>query len=206
MTIEHQQAKNYKDFIIPNTRVCVIIRRPPTNISVTVQYNENNIRDTIADNNDEQLTTSGTAESSIEYVPNLDMSKEHQMLDMISPQNHDPIPLETSIFETMGTNNDYIDMNFAELPDKEERPLTSKIQSENLEKEDTMGDYETSNGIFKQYSTCQCVTNGDSEEMQMILKYVHKKFGRMERRKKEYSELSFDSSFLLKENLSTEKR
>ena len=139
MTIEHQQAKNYKDFIIPNTRVCVIIRRPPTNISVTVQYNENNIRDTIADNNDEQLTTSGTAESSIEYVPNLDMSKEHQMLDMISPQNHDPIPLETSIFETMGTNNDYIDMNFAELPDKEERPLTSKIQSENLEKEDTMG-------------------------------------------------------------------
>ena len=67
------------------------------------------------------------------------MSKEHQMLDMISPQNHDPIPLETSISETMGTNNDYIDMNFAELPDEEERPLTSKIQSENLEKEDTMG-------------------------------------------------------------------
>ena len=104
MTIEHQEMKNYKDCIIPNTRVCVIIRRPPTNKSVTVQYNENSIRDTIADNNDEQLTTSGTAESSIEYVPNLDMSKEHQMLDMISPQNNDPIPLETSIYETMDTN------------------------------------------------------------------------------------------------------
>ena len=67
------------------------------------------------------------------------------MLDMISPQNNDPIPLETSIYETMDTNNDYRDMNFAELPDEEERSFTSKDQNEILEKEDTMGFNETSN-------------------------------------------------------------
>ena len=211
MTIKHKDVKNYEASVIPK-RVSVIVRRPPTNKSVTVKYNEkNDVKDARTDYNDEQQTKSGTAEPSIEYGPNFDISEEHQMLDMISPQNHGPIPPDTSISDTMDiflkdTNNEYIHMNFAELPEEEERPLTSNIQQENLEKEDTKGDYETSNGIFKQYSTCQCVTNGDSEEMQMILKYVHKKFGRMERRKKEYSELSFDSSFLLKENLSTEKR
>ena len=152
-TIEHQEVKNYKASVIPK-RVSVIVRRPPTNKSVTVQYNENEIRDTITNNDNEQLTTSGTVEPSIEYVTNLDMSKENQMLDMICPQNHDPIPLETSISETTETNNDYIDMNFAELPDEEERPFTSKIQSENLENKDTMGFNETSNDIFIQYSTC----------------------------------------------------
>ena len=208
MTIEHQEVKYYKASIMPK-RVSVIIRRPPTNKSVTAQYKKNDIREKITNNNVEKLTKSGTAEPSIEYGPNFDFSEEHHMLDLISPQNHDQIPLETSISETMeiflkDTNNDYIPTKFTELPEEEERPLTSKFQPENLEKEDTMGYNETSNDTFKQYSTG--VTNRDSEEMQMILKYVHKKFGRMERRKQEYSKLSFDSSFLLKENLSTDKR
>ena len=210
-TIEHQEVKNYKASVIPK-RVSVIVRRPPTNKSVTVKYNEkNDVRDARTDDYDEQLTKSGTAEPSIKYGPNNDISVEHQMLDMISPQKHDPIPLDISISETMDiflkdTNNEYIHKNFAELLEEEERLLTSNIQQENLEKVDTVGYIETSNGIFKQYSTSTCVINGEREEMQMILKYVHKKFGRMERREKEYSELSFDSSFLEKENFSTEKR
>ena len=209
-TIEHQEVKNYKASVIPK-RVSVIVRRPPTNKSVTVKYNEkNDVRDARTDENDEELSKSGTAEPSIKYGPNNDISVEHQMLDMISPQKHDPIPLDISISETMDiflkdTNNEYIHKNFAELLEEEERLLTSNIQQENLEKVDTVGYIET-NGIFKQYSTSTCVINGEREEMQMILKYVHKKFGRMERREKEYSELSFDSSFLEKENFSTEKR
>ena len=215
VTNEHLGVKDYESSVVPE-KVSVIIRRPTTINRVTIHYDEN---DTFENNNtdngnyDEQCIKNVTSEPPLNYLTSLEdgqhleMSEENQILKMIFPQNLDQNPPQDSICETMetffeNTNDEYIDINFAELTDERESPSTSKFNQDNLEKEDKI-EYETiSDASSKQQQSS--VTSEDGEETKIILKYVHKKFGQMEQKKQKYSESNSDSS--LKENQSIENR
>ena len=215
VTNEHLGVKDYKSSVVPE-KVSVIIKRPTTNNRVTIHYDEN---DTFENNNtgngnyDEQCIKNVTSEPPLIYLTSpedgqhIEMSEENQIHKMTFPQNPYQNPPQDSICETMetffeNTNDEYIDINFAELTDERENPSTSKFNQDNLEKEDNMEYEATSNASSKQQQSS--VTSEDSEETKRILKYVLKQFCQIEQKKQKYSESNSDSS--LKDNQSIENR
>ena len=216
-TNEHLGVKHYKQSAVPE-KVSVIVRGPTVNNRVTIHYDGN---DTFENNNTgngndvEQCNKNVTSEPPLKYSTsledgqNLEMSEETKIPKMIFPQNHNQIPQEDFICETMetffeNTNDVYIDINFAELTDDIESPSPSKFQHENLGTEDNMEYEATSNSSSKHQQSSD--TSEDIEETTIILKYVHKKSGQMELKKQKYSESNSDSPFSLKENQSIENR
>ena len=217
VTSEYLGVNGYKPSGVPE-KVSVIIRGPTTNGRRTIHYDENDTlenNNTVNGNDEEQCNKNITSEPPLKYITsledgqNLEMSEETKIPKMIFPQNHNQIPQEDFICETMetffeNTNDVYIDINFAELTDDIESPSPSKFQHENLGTEDNMEYEATSNSSSKHQQSSD--TSEDIEETTIILKYVHKKSGQMELKKQKYSESNSDSPFSLKENQSIENR